>query len=316
MSKPFKFRHVNEIAGAFLACIVIVLIVGVVLAGRAQRWFERAQHIIVELPHEGAFGLRAGAEVHMMGTLVGQVDDITIDPDTGQMTAQTSISPRFAKFILIGNGTPNSASQAIIRIPPVLVDPYLEITRGTSGSPIPNKGALIAIPETGASDAINQTLVEVRTRLLPAMESTLDEYKAVADDLRNPNGPVHQTLAHLDHLTADLQQTAVELPKIAHSASMQMDKMPAMLDQTTAVMSEAEKSLKNLQQTTAQLPAVVASLKQTVDALPDVMVHTQQTLIELQKLIRGMQELPFIRENVEHAQPNTTLQPADVGGPP
>lgn len=316
MSKPFKFRHVNEIAGAFVACIVIVVIVGIVLAGRAQKWFERAHHITVELPHEGAFGLKAGAEVHMMGTLVGHVDDITIDPISGQMTAQTSISPRFARFIRSGNDTPGSASTAIIRIPPVLADPYLEITRGTSGSPVPNKGELIAVPETGASDAINQTVLEVRTRLLPAVESALNEYKGLAADLRDPQGPVHQTLMRLDQLTTNLQKSTAELPSITHSVALQAEKMPAMVDQTAVVVGEIQKALKDLQHTTAQLPAIMTSLRHTVDSLPDVMVQTQQTLIELQKLIRGMQELPFIRDNVEQTPQNTILQPTDVGGPP
>ena len=37
MAKKFKFRYVNEIAGGFVILVAALLIVGVVVAGHAQR---------------------------------------------------------------------------------------------------------------------------------------------------------------------------------------------------------------------------------------------------------------------------------------
>ena len=38
MTKPFKFRYVNEIAGAFVLVVILALLGGVLVAARAQRW--------------------------------------------------------------------------------------------------------------------------------------------------------------------------------------------------------------------------------------------------------------------------------------
>jgi ABC-type transporter Mla subunit MlaD len=359
MAKPFKFRYVNEIAGAFTSAIVIALVVGIVLAGRAQKWFESSFPIVVEMPPEGAYGLKTGDEVHMFGTRVGAVDDIIINAQTGKMTAACHVESTFAKFILVSQDHPETGSKAIIHPPLVAIgETNVEITTtGTQGSPITRGGTLPAAPETGYTDAINSTVSDVRMHTLPAIEALLQEYTKLAADLRSPHGPVQETFAHLDAVSANLQrsdsvlgrlttdkeladrldqaitkltastddvhrlinnleETTAELPKIAHSASSQVDKLPQMVDQTSKVMAEAETTLKDLEATTAQLPAVVASLKETVDTLPGVMVHTQQTLIEVQKLVKGMQNLPLIRENVDHTVQAGTLQPTDAGGPP
>lgn len=357
MSKPFKFRHVNEIAGGFAAIVVIVLVVGIVLAARAQKWFEKVTTLWVVMPAEGCLGLKSGAEVQMLGTVVGTIDHINPpDEETGRMRARIHIDPHFAQFIRAGLGDRSTASRAIIHVPIAIDDPFLEITRG-EGPPLPPAEDLVADPEAGATDAINKTLADIRSHTLPAAEGLLKEYTKLAADLRDPHSPLQQTLARIDAVTArlerndnalgrllndkqladdlsqtlsklnatadsaqlalaDLQKTVAEFPKIAASASSQIDKLPAMVDQTRQMMLEVQRALQDLQKTTAQLPAVVGSVKQTVDALPDVLAHVQQTLVEVQKLIKGMQELPFIRDNVERsAQGNTTLRPADIGGP-
>src|SRR5665213_2948857 len=108
MSKPFKFRHVNEIAGAFVGIIVLVLVVGIILAAHAQKWFRDVTDITIEMP-EGASGVKDGAEVHMMGTTVGTVNDVQPD-ENGNMSAHLQIDTKFAKFI-------HTKDRAIIHVP-------------------------------------------------------------------------------------------------------------------------------------------------------------------------------------------------------
>ena len=38
-SKPFKFRHINRIAGAFLFMTVAIVAVLATLAAKSQQWF-------------------------------------------------------------------------------------------------------------------------------------------------------------------------------------------------------------------------------------------------------------------------------------
>ena len=113
MAKPFKFRYVNHIAGAFAALIFAVLIAGFVLAAHAQKWFEPVETLTFKLPHEGTYGIKSGAEIHMLGTTVGAVDKVTIDTN-GNMAA-----------IVINTGTAFdvTATNAKVAVPTGLTAP-------------------------------------------------------------------------------------------------------------------------------------------------------------------------------------------------
>ena len=50
MAPPFKFRYVNEIAGFFVLVVVLLFAAGIVLAGRAQGWFEKEHSVSFFLP--------------------------------------------------------------------------------------------------------------------------------------------------------------------------------------------------------------------------------------------------------------------------
>ena len=62
MEERFKFRHVNEITGAFVLLILALLIAAVVWTGRSQRWFKSSVTLRITLPrdrrrgHPGGFG--------------------------------------------------------------------------------------------------------------------------------------------------------------------------------------------------------------------------------------------------------------------
>src|SRR6185369_17850832 len=94
----FKFRRVNEITGTFVLIILAVLIATVVWTGRSQRWLRSNVTLRIVLPEAGAAGIRQGSEVYFLGTLVGSVSDVIVDP-TGRMEAQVRIRYDFFQFV-------------------------------------------------------------------------------------------------------------------------------------------------------------------------------------------------------------------------
>ncbi|HSV15690.1 MAG TPA: MlaD family protein, partial [Tepidisphaeraceae bacterium] len=153
MPKPYKFRYVNQIAGAFAGFILLILVVGLVLVARAQKWFEPVRHVTVRMPSEGCYGLKAGGDVRIMGAVVGAIDSIEIQPKTGLMVASVHVRPDFAEFIRLGTAD----VKAIIHVPIGFADPYLEILNAKAfATEVTPKGLVVAEHEADASEAFNR----------------------------------------------------------------------------------------------------------------------------------------------------------------
>jgi len=46
-------RYVNQVTGAFVLLVLLIVVVGILMAGRAQHWFERTITVDLLLPVEG-----------------------------------------------------------------------------------------------------------------------------------------------------------------------------------------------------------------------------------------------------------------------
>jgi len=100
MEEEFKFRRVHEIAGTFVLVIVALLIAGIIWTGHSQRWFKSRVPLRIVLPETGAAGIRQGSEVYFLGTLVGSVYDVVVEP-TGRMEAEANIRRDFFRFVRV-----------------------------------------------------------------------------------------------------------------------------------------------------------------------------------------------------------------------
>src|SRR5438552_5481215 len=153
MEERFKFRHVHAITGTFVLVVLGVLIAALVLAGRSQRWFIGNVTVRIILPEGGAAGIRQGSEVYFLGTLMGTVSDVSVDP-AGRMEARVNIRRDFFLFV-------RSDSSALVKRKFGLVgDAYFEITRG-HGQTLPEKNASIVCNEQLPS-ALESAVEDIR----------------------------------------------------------------------------------------------------------------------------------------------------------
>jgi hypothetical protein len=87
MNKPFKFRYVNEIVGGFVLMVIAALIVGIILAGKAQEWFEPVYELRLSFPEEGSLGPAKGGRGADPGHHGGRGEKIRVRDD-GRMTGK------------------------------------------------------------------------------------------------------------------------------------------------------------------------------------------------------------------------------------
>ncbi|MFH0952711.1 MAG: MlaD family protein [Verrucomicrobiota bacterium] len=303
MPKPFKFRYVNEIAGGFVLLILVLLIVGVVLAGHAQRWFEPVHRLGLAFPPEGSLDLQKGSEVRILGAQVGTVDAITVAED-GTMAGRITIRGNFLRFV-------RTDSQALVKKKFALAgDAYLEITKGT-GEQVSEGAVLACRKDTELVETIQQVVNQVREATLPAIEQArkaVEEYTNLASDLRNPEGNLQQLIGHLNQIALGLEK--------GEGTAGQLLRDPALANELKDITGKINDSLTEVKKILDDVEQTTGLVRGEVEDLPGTMLQTRETMYEAEKLIAAIQKHWLLRGYVEQVEPSTLIPPAAVEDSP
>jgi phospholipid/cholesterol/gamma-HCH transport system substrate-binding protein len=301
MPKPFKFRYVNEIAGGFVILVVALLIIGVVVAGHAQRWFEPVHKVEIVFPPEGSLDLQKGSEVYILGTSVGTVEEITVAED-GSMAGTITIRGKFIRFV-------RTDSQAIVRKKfGVAGDAYIEVTKG-SGAALPKDKPLTCLKDVEIMDTVKNLVQQFRDATLPAIEQLrklLEEYTGLAVDLRKPEGNLQQLMTHLNTIADGLEK--------GEGMAGQVLRDPKMAERLQAIMASIEASLADVKKIMSDLEESAGVVKDEMHDMPGVVLQTRQTMQETEKLITAIQKSWLVRGNIEQPAATTLIPTAEVGG--
>jgi phospholipid/cholesterol/gamma-HCH transport system substrate-binding protein len=299
----FYFRHVHAVTGTFVLIVLAVVISIVVLAGRSQRWFIGNVTLRIILPEDGAAGIRQGSEVYFLGTLMGTVWDVVVEP-TGRMEAQVNIRRDFFRFVR------DDSSAVVKRKFGVVGDAYFEITRG-HGKTLPEKNASIVCNEQLPS-ALESAVEEVRREAVPALRKLtigLDSWTTLGSNLVASRHHVDALLLRADAIIADLQMgkgTAGKLltdPSIATELESMLAKSSRSIDDLQITLQNLQEASANLRLASTNLPAITETLSNEAQDLPGLVLQTQVSMRELQRLIEGMQQHWLWRKYMNHTNP-------------
>ena len=290
MAKKFKFRYVNEIVGGFVLLVVLLLLAGVLVAGRAQHWFEAMYEIDLKFPPEGSMELQKGGEVMLLGAKVGSVQDILVDDD-GRISGTIRVRGPFMRFV-------RADSIALVKKKMVVTgDAYIELTRGT-GAALPRTGGEI---ECQKDTEILQMLEKALETLEMEAENTLRlvntaiiEYTDIAENLNDPQGNLQQLLANVNGLLTDIR-TGEGLPaKVLNDPAMAKD-VENIVAQVQELMKKINAMAAELQATVAKLPPMADTVAGEVDNLPALTGDAQTMMRETSTLLDGLQKHWLLR---------------------
>jgi phospholipid/cholesterol/gamma-HCH transport system substrate-binding protein len=295
MSKPFKFRYVNEITGVFVLLVLAALIAGIVLAGKAQGWFEPRYVFRVKFPAEGSAGIQKGAEVWILGTQVGAVDQITVSDD-GSMEGVLEVRGAFIRFV-------RQDSVAVLKKKfGVAGDAFIEITKGVGPA---FEGEAPYIPcrkDTELLELMLSLVDEIQKAVMPLIEQVrlaVEEYTMLGKDMRDPDGQVQQLLARVNAIMAGLQEGQGTAGKL-------------LKDPETA--EELEKAVITVNSLLAETDAVLSDIRKVTAELPEITIQTEQTLYESQRLLEGIQRHWLLRKYIKEDDYKYRISPSRIHG--
>ncbi|NCA83136.1 MAG: MCE family protein [Opitutae bacterium] len=291
MAKKFKFRYVNEIVGGFVLLVVLLLLAGVLVAGRAQHWFDPMHEIDLTFPPEGSMDLQKGAEVMLLGARVGSVQDILVDDD-GNITGSIRVRGSFMRFV-------REDSVALVKKKMVVTgDAFIELTRGT-GADLPRSGAQIpCVKDTEILQMLEEALdvlVQEAENTLRLVNAAIIEYTTLAENMNDPGGQLQQLLANANGLLEDVRKGPGLPAKILNDPAMAKD-VEGIVAQVQALMVKINAMAADLQTVVAKLPPMADTVGGEVDNLPVITGDAQALMRETTVLLDGLQKHWLLRK--------------------
>lgn len=343
--KQFRHRYINQVTGAFVLLALLISISVIYIAGQEHSWFERTIAFGLLLPEEGSYGLKPGAAVMVLGTLAGEITDISITPEN-RMMARMIVREDFTQFI-------GTDSQATIRKTLGMAgDAFVNIS-GRPGPPLTPDAVIEAVVDLAVTEMLQETLEQIRVELLPAIRSirlaaenhvqltgaleypaldTIEKFNSIATKIETGQGLANRVLtdkAMADDVSAAIDETAnmfkqtsaaaVEIQaavaQIGRSAGKMQDSIelfPETIHRTNATLEDIQKISKNLIQVTSSMSSTVENVNSQVTSLSGVIVQTQATMREIQRLTEAAQQHWLIRGYVEDDVPHARISPREV----
>lgn len=320
LQESFKLRHVHSIVGIFVIVIGLAALAGLAYAGKARRWFVAERRLTIILPEEGSMGLKAGAEVMILGVVVGSVISVVPD-DAGRMSALVAVRTDFLRFV---------RTDSVVKITKTLGfagDAFVEISGGKGAELPPTDAVLEAAADTDFRLA-RDLLAQVKTEIIPMVvevRSAFAEARIGISELRDPAGDVRSSLASLRRVADEVLAgngllgqllRDQEIPKELHAF---LDKLHAFLDKMDLAMDESRLVLADLKRTSAILPDIAESTRDEVKKLPELLVQFHETLTAFDAVLvdlrRASMLFPGTAKNVDDAArlaPGVLLQAQDA----
>lgn len=284
-------RHTDEWVG-LLVLLTVALFVAAVLEGHVLGdWFRPVAELRVLLPEAGSQGLSAGADVELLGTKIGTIREVVIDPNQ-HFYADIQLEQPATSFI-------RRDSSAIIKKRfGIAGAAYLDITRGV-GASLDWKFAVIeAVSERDPNESLSALIDDVKRRVLPIIDDAGRAMHAMADtaeSVSQGHGDVGKLVKEdivvneLTRLFTTLDTTVAQansvIAEIRAAALYGTPSVPTLLQQAESVLASLQSASRDFAKTTPMLPGIARHAAGAATNLPALLTQTQQSMAELEKLL-------------------------------
>jgi phospholipid/cholesterol/gamma-HCH transport system substrate-binding protein len=299
-----RLRHTDEWVGALVIAAVALLLIAALQAGVLRDWFKPTAELRLVLPSTGVAGLEVGADVEILGTRAGRVNEIVLDPNQ-QMYAMLEIDEQATAFI-------RRDSKAVVRRRfGVAGAAFVDIARGTGEEMDWTYAVIEAVAERAPTDSVSALIDEARQKVFPILDNAGRVTQSLAEVAERINrgegnvgrllvddsmvkeaeatvGAARDAVAALNLLMADLQKSAGNLNALTQQVSAP-DGVPAVLAQTDQNLAALKRILDDVAVATQRTPAIAKNVEGSTANLPALLTQLQVTIKSLDQLVAQLQ---------------------------
>ena len=286
-------RNTDEWVGLLVLLCGALFIAAALHAGFVSGWFRPVANLRVLLPETGSLGLSAGADVQVLGTSVGTVHRIVVDPSQ-RMYAEVDLDEKATVYI-------RRDSKAVVKKTfGVAGAAFLDVSRGT-GEPLDWSFAVIdASNERDPTENIGAMIDEAKLKIFPVLDDAGRAMRAlaeIAEGIEQGRGSVGRLVkddALADQLAEILasvktatDQANTELGQIRAltSSTVKPELLAGVLRRADETMASVQAAARDLAATAAHLPAISRNVAGMTADLPALLAQTQQSFAELERTL-------------------------------
>ncbi|GEM_PF-3406223 len=286
MAQPFKFKHQNEIVGAFVIVAVLTLLAAFVVLVRGQDWFEDHIEITAVFETHGVGLLQEGVSVRVRNNTIGRVKEAHHVTATRTDVTLLINSDRLSDV--------NKDSTGILYVPFAGLPgkPYLEIRPGNSHEAIaPGESIRCRLAPDIVQLAVG-VLDDVHRELTP----TFKEITKLSKNLNRiiaameKSGQVEKNLARVDKLYTGIDSLLTKVDKLMASASTTMVTVNSTLGGVDKIVAKADHGGGLVSQALNDRKAY-AKLMSTLGRLQGSMIMAERLLVRADKAGKDLPQM-------------------------
>jgi ABC-type transporter Mla subunit MlaD len=292
--------------GAFTLGSMVLLGWLIILFGTAPNLFKSTWQYTFRFPD--AQGINPGSPVRRSGVRIGEVRDVVLDDEAGDVKVLVALDKRFTlrhsddAVVVTGLLGGDSSIEIVPRQPPEEGQPPLDRSPVPPGTEV--KGLrqptfnMVLNQASGMVPTAQETLNDIRKsvqrleKFLPVFEEAVKEYQGLAKDLRGLTPGARQTLEDIQEITKEARKavptftrTAEDIQQLARAVREAVPDGRTALKQAGELLEVTRKAVPNLVKTFDEFRDL--SQEARTKALPSL-TKTSDEVRELVKEVRGI----------------------------
>lgn len=282
-------RKYETVVGIFVVASLAALLAMVLIIAQQERlWVEHVQYRAI---FKNISGLKVGSEVRLAGVTVGNVKEITIDPQ-GQIIVTFEVVGKYRSRV-------REDSRATIGYMGLLGEKSLDLTAGS-----PEQAEIAAGGQVTSLEPWDIT--EIFAKATPSLEKVqklLNNLASLSESLTKPGSKFEKSMEELSQIIAKINQGQGSLGQILNDPSLYRESAQTMTNirKFTGSLEEGKGALGTLindpalkgdvQKTLANLSRITENLKETTSRLPELVKKAEAFMEQINRAGKGLPEL-------------------------
>ena len=296
-----KYSRKERIAGVFIICSVLLLLVTLVIIGRGKDWFKK--YVPYYTTFEESYNVQKDTAVKLLETNIGKVKKVSLLGDRVQV--DLLIFEEYASRLRVG-------AVASVGSPTLIGSEYVSIKLGKDKDAplIPAGGLIPSVPRRSLARLLEDFEVEKTARMVVTAVQDISELVHI---LRKPEGPllriltdISTTVGHMEKISGELQAGKGTAGSLLKSDRL-TESIHANLNKAGAILDHLESSTATLPQKATRIDGILDHIHAAAAKTPAAMDQVQDNLATIQAAGEGLAEnitllkaiLTEVKENLD-----------------